>query len=389
MYRFLYLIAIPFLLSSCSGGQEELKLKVLENYADIVYANYDDALQEAVKLQSAIDSFLANPSEETLGAARSAWIGSRPSYLQTEAYRFYNGPIDGEDGLEGFINAWPLDENFIDYVAGEAPGSVIYGGVINSPAEFPEITADLLVKENEVHGEADVKIGYHAIEFLLWGQDLYDDSPGKRPYTDYLTGKGATAPNGERRKEYLRIVTGLLVKHLTEVRDAWQPGSPYRTAFVKKENADASLINILSGLGKLSKGELAGERMTVALENKDQEDEHSCFSDNTHNDIINNQIGIRNVYLGVYKRTDGSEVKGPGFKDLVALKDKTLAESIDAQLSNTLEAARAIPAPFDQAIIHHAGKVQDAIRELRSQSDEIQNIAGAVGLTLVIPETND
>lgn len=389
MQRYLYGIVFVFLLSSCINEQEKLKKEVVENYAEIVYANYEDVVEDAKKLQSAIHDFLENPSEALFEKAKQAWIDARPSYSQTEAYRFYNGPIDDENGWEGLINAWPLDENFIDYVIDENSGKPIYGGVVNKPEDFPEITAELLLQENEVHGEADVKVGYHAIEFLLWGQDLYTDGPGRRPYTDYLTGPQATAPNGERRKQYLRVVTDLLVEHLMQVRDAWAPGSPYRSQFVAPENTSTSLTNILSGLGKLSKGELAGERMTVALENKDQEDEHSCFSDNTHEDIIYNQIGIYNVYKGIYKRVDGTEIKGPGLHNLVALKDQNLANSIDQQFARTLEAARAIPPPFDQAIIHHADKVQATIRELRKQSDEIQNIGVAIGLQLVIPETND
>jgi putative iron-regulated protein len=389
MKHILSLFGLFLLLSSCSNEQDALEKNVVENYAEIVYANYDDAVQGAKIVQAAVGLFLESPSAESFETVKQAWLASRPAYLQSEAFRFYDGPIDGEDGLEGYINAWPLDENFIDYVWDENGKKQMYTGVINNPNEFPQINAEILLKENEVHGEADVKVGYHAIEFLLWGQDLSDTSAGQRRYTDYLTGKEATAPNGARRQQYLKVVSDLLVEHLTSVRDAWKPGSKYRTAFVADGNVKESLTNILSGLGKLSKGELAGERMTVALENKDQEDEHSCFSDNTHNDIIFNQAGILNVYRGVYVRSDGSEIKGPGFKELVAKKDPVLAQSIEEQLVRTLTAARAIPVPFDQAIIHQPEAIQQTIRELRKQSDEIQNIASAIGLSLVIPETND
>lgn len=389
MKRLVSLIALVALFSSCTNEQKVLEQKVVENYADIVYANYDDAVQGAKLLQSAIHLFLENPTAPAFETAKQAWLAARPSYLQTEAYRFYGGPIDDEDGLEGLINAWPLDENFIDYVVDENSGKVVFGGVVNSPDAFPQINSEILLKENEVHGEADVKVGYHAIEFLLWGQDRFEDSAGQRPYTDYLTGEGATAPHGERRKQYLKVVSDLLIDHLTQVRDKWEPGSAYRTAFTDAKNAKSSITNVLSGLGKLSKGELAGERMTVALENKDQEDEHSCFSDNTHNDIIYNQAGILNVYRGTYKRSDGTEIKGPGFKDLVAISNPTLAQSAEDQLARTLVSAQAIPVPFDQAIIHQAEPIQETIRELRKQSDEIQNVASAIGLSLVIPETND
>lgn len=372
------------MLYSCSDDQHKLAQQVTENYAQIVYATYEDTYKSAQHLQTKIDEFLSNPSQETLDAAKQAWLDARNVYGQTEAFRFYSGPIDDEEGLEPYINAWPLDENFIDYVVDPANGKIITSGVINDPENFPSITEEILLKENEIHGEADVKVGYHAIEFLLWGQDLSAESAGNRPYTDYTT-----APNAERRKTYLKVVTDLLVKHLGEVKDAWEPTSEYRTSFVKKENTDASLTNILSGIGKLSKGELAGERMTVALENKDQEDEHSCFSDNTHNDIIYNQQGMVNVYLGKYTRLDGSVVEGPGLVDLVAAKNEETAKAITATFENTLAGTKEIPAPFDQAIINHTDKVQAVIRSLRKQSDEVQNIASTIGLTLVIPETNE
>ncbi len=384
MKKVLYLIFSSAFFFSCSDQKTQLEQQVVENYANMVYANYEDAALRARDLQAKIDAFVANPSEEGFTAARQAWLDARPAYSQTEAFRFYSGPIDDEDGLEPYINSWPLDENFIDYVYDPNAGKILMTGIINEPDKFPDITADVLLKENEIHGEADVKVGYHAIEFLLWGQDLSDDGPGNRSFTDYTT-----ATNADRRKTYLKVVTDLLAEHLETLKDLWEPGSTYRTEFVKKENSRNALNNILSGIGKLSKGELAGERMTVALENKDQEDEHSCFSDNTHNDIIYNEVGMLNVYLGKYTRIDGTVIEGPGFDDLVAAYDPAVAESITAAFENALKACKEIPAPFDQAIIHHTDKVQAAIRALRKQSDEVQNIASTIGLTLVIPETNE
>ena len=384
MKKVIYVLLSSALFYNCSNEDGKLAQQVTENYASIVYATYEDAYTTAKELQAKVDAFIANPSAESLEAAKQAWLAARPFYSQSEAFRFYSGPIDNEEGLEPYINSWPLDENFIDYVQDPATGKLLISGVVNEPANFPTISAEVLLKENEIHGEADVKVGYHAIEFLLWGQDLSVDGPGNRPFTDYTT-----APHADRRKTYLKVVTDLLVQHLEEVKNEWAPESAYRVSFTNKENTQASLTNMLSGLGKLSKGELAGERMTVALENKDQEDEHSCFSDNTHNDIIYNQQGMVNVYLGKYTRADGTVVEGPGLVDLVAAKDENTAKAITATFENTLEAAKQIPAPFDQAIIHHADKVQAVIRSLRKQSDDVQNIASTIGLTLVIPETNE
>ena len=70
-------------------------------------------------------------------------------------------------------------------------------------------------------------------------------------------------------------------------------------------------------MGSLSLGELAGERMKVALEANSYEDEHDCFSDNTHNSHYYNALGIQNVYTGSYKRVDGTELSGASLADLL------------------------------------------------------------------------
>ena len=81
---------------------------------------YEASLDSATELDAAIDAFLADPTEETLEAAKQAWLAARDDYGLTEAFRFYGGPIDNEtDGPEGLINAWPLDEVYIDYVEGD------------------------------------------------------------------------------------------------------------------------------------------------------------------------------------------------------------------------------------------------------------------------------
>ncbi len=367
----LFLIAAVF---SCKEDDLEptqvSKTEVLTTYAEIVYANYEDAVSTAKVLQTAINDFLAAPSEEGLIKARQAWIDSRNPYGQTEAFRFYGGPIDSEDGPEGLINGWPLDESYIDYVEGNANS-----GIINDAVSYPVIDAQTLIDANENGSETNLSTGYHAIEFLLWGQDLYEDSPGKRAYTDYTT-----APNASRRAEYLKVVTDLLIENLTEVMDAWAPSAAYRASFIA--GGDESIAKMFRGIGALSKGELAGERMTVALANKDQEDEHSCFSDNTRADIEMNFRGIRNVYVGAYERVDGSQVTGASLADLVNEKDLVKNETILNLLSATFGSIIGIPQPFDSAL--RAGdpgkKIENTIINLRTLSDAIVDGALQLGI---------
>ena len=353
---------------------------VAAHYAALVHANYADTLAAAKDLQAAIAEFTKAPSADGLTKARKAWLHAREFYGQTEAFRFYGGPIDDDKGPEGQINAWPLDEAYVDYVTGK-PGA----GMVNN-AKF-KITKAALAKANERGGEENISAGWHAIEFLLWGQDQSETGPGNRSFEDYVVGKGQ---NADRRAQYLTVATELLVDDLMAVTKAWEPNAKnYRAKFEK--GGKESVRKIIVGLGSLSRGELSGERMEVALNSQDQEDEHSCFSDNTHRDVVTNAKGIQNVWTGEYTRRDGSVLKGPGVRDLVAAKNPALAEKTTAQIADSVKGAEAIPAPFDRAIVKgSAGRpaIEKTIASLVSQSKLLVESASAVGiakLTLVEP----
>jgi putative iron-regulated protein len=344
-----------------------------QHYAALVHANYSDALAAAKDMRTAIVAFTVAPSADGLKKARQAWLDAREFYGQTEAFRFYGGPIDDDKGPEGQINAWPLDEAYVDYVEGKPTA-----GLIND-AKF-KITKANLTKFNERGGEENISAGWHAIEFLLWGQDLSDTGPGDRSFEDYVDGK---KPNADRRRQFLTVATELLIDDLTTITTAWAPGQKnYRASF--ERGGRESVRKIIVGLGSLSRGELAGERLEVALNSQDQEDEHSCFSDNTHRDAVTNARGIQNVWLGQYKQRDGKVLKGPGVRDLVATKNPALAEKTTAQIALSVTSAEAIPAPFDQAILEgSAGRpvIEKTVASLVEQSKLLVESANAVGIT--------
>ena len=356
---------------------------VVQHYSTLVYANYSDTIAAAQQMQKAIHAFLAKPSPATQNAARKAWLDAREFYGQTEAFRFYDGPIDNADGPEGQINAWPMDESYVDYVVGDDNA-----GLINN-RKLP-ITKERLAALNEHDGEENISTGWHAIEFMLWGQDLDDHGPGARPYTDFVDGK---KPNADRRRAYLKVVTELLLDDLQSVADQWKPGvkNNFRAAF--DQGGDESLRKVFIGLGSLSRGELAGERLEVAMASRDQEDEHSCFSDNTHRDAVTNAQGIQNVWLGHYQRRNGTVLQGPGLRDWVAAQDPVIAEKTSLQIAKSVASAHAIPAPFDQAIqgardSAARAKIQATIDSLTQQSKDLVDAAKAVGfeqLNLVEP----
>ncbi len=366
-------VALP---AAASNAASVTAPQVVAHYAHLVHSNYSDTLTAAKAMQTAISAFTSQPSAATLAEARKTWLAAREFYGQTEAFRFYGGPIDNDNGPEGRINAWPMDESFVDSVQGKASA-----GLVNN-RKFA-ITKKNLSAQNERGGEENIATGWHAIEFFLWGQDVSDTGPGERSFEDFVDGK---APNADRRRQYLNVVTELLIDDLTSLVKAWAPDAKnnYRARFVKCNRE--SLRKMLVGLGSLSRGELAGERLEVALNSQDQEDEHSCFSDNTHRDAVTNAKGIQNVWLGKYQQADGTVLMGPSLRDLVAAKDAALAEKTTQQIAASVAATEGIQAPFDREII--GGKeapgrqrIQKAIDSLTQQSKDLVAAANAIGIT--------
>ncbi|EBA09425.1 imelysin family protein [Sagittula stellata] len=330
--------------------------EVLDTYADIAQAGYEDSLTTAKALQKAVDALIANPSEDTLAAARDAWLAARVPYQQTEVFRFGNAIVDD---WEGKVNAWPLDEGLIDYVDASyggpsdenqfaglnviaTPSFTLSGEEIDASEITPELIAETLHEADGV--EANVASGYHAIEFLLWGQDLNgtDAGAGDRSFADYASGDACTNGNCDRRAEYLQAATELLVSDLEWMAAQWQEGGAARDALMEDE--DAGIVAMLTGMGSLSYGEQAGERMRLGLMLNDPEEEHDCFSDNTHNSHFYDGKGVQNVYLGSYTRVDGTEVTGASLSDLVAEADPALDEEMKAKLHTTMENLGAIVA---------------------------------------------
>jgi len=383
---------------------------VLGTYADIAYAGYEDSLITAEALDAAIDALIANPSEATLGAARAAWVAARAPYQQTEVYRFGNAIVDD---WEGKVNAWPLDEGLIDYVdAGYGtesdmnglytvnvianPEITVNGAAVDASAITPELLAETLHEAEEV--EANVATGYHAIEFLLWGQDLNGTGAGAgtRPSSDYDTAN-CTNGNCDRRAAYLKAASTLLLSDLSDMVGYWAEGGEAREALL--DDPQAGIAAILTGMGSLSYGELAGERMKLGLLLHDPEEEHDCFADNTHNSHYFDAVGIRNVYTGHYRRIDGSVVEGPSLADVMAERDPALNEEMLARLDETVLAMAALKAraesieAYDQMLGegNEDGNavVQAAIDALVNQTPSIERIVAALDLDSIEVEGSD
>ncbi|MEO1019530.1 MAG: imelysin family protein [Pseudomonadota bacterium] len=396
-----------------TNAQAQEPRAVIDHYADLALAKYTDALNTAKELDASIQAFLGEPSEQNFDAAKEAWLVARVPYQQTEVYRFGNVYVDE---WEGKVNAWPLDEGLIDYVATDFYGeesdeNIFYtANIIANPEltvsgktlEAGSIDADLIRSLHEVDTvEANVTTGYHAIEFLLWGQDLNYTGPGagNRPWTDYADGEDCTNGNCDRRGDYLQAASDLLVADLEDIVAAWSEGGEARSS-LDEASDNEGLAVILTGMGSLSYGEQAGERMQLGLLLHDPEEEHDCFSDNTHNSHFYDAKGIQNIYLGRYERPDGSVLEGPSLAALVQARDGALDGEMQAALEATMAAMNVIKETadsgemaYDQMIgegnAEGNAMVQAAIDGLIAQTAVIEQIVATLELEAIDFEGSD
>nr|WP_319537294.1 imelysin family protein [uncultured Vibrio sp.] len=402
-----------FISSGTAVAAQVTKQDVVEHYADVAHSVFADSLITAKALDVKIDEFLKAPSAKKLEEVKQAWLDSRVPYQQSEVFRFGNAIVDD---WEGQLNAWPLDEGLIDYVASDyqyelgnegAAANIVANTSLTIGAnklDVSKITPELIADLNEVGGsEANVASGYHAIEFLLWGQDLNGTNAGagQRAYTDFVVGSDCTNGHCDRRGEYLKAAAELLVQDLEWMEKQWSADvkDNYRQELLA-DSADNGLRKMMFGMGSLSLGELAGERMKVALEANSTEDEHDCFSDNTHNSHYYNEQGIYNVYMGLYKRQDGTLLTGPSIADLVTQQDEQAAKEIQKQFDDTrsqvgelVTSAEKNNQHFDQLIavdnVQGNALVNETIMALVAQTGAIERAASIIGIDSLSPDTAD
>lgn len=361
-------------LSACGGDADEpdLEAQVARQYALILDAMYKDSIVGVEALKVRIDDFVAEPSAEGLEAAKEAWLAARPPYGEVEVSRFYGGPMDY---AQGAMNEWPIDENYIDYTAINPEG-----GVINDPEQFPDISPSLLASLVARGGTENYATGYHAIEYMLWGQRLDQlEGPGNRSYTDFVD--GGTAMNQDRRRKYLETITLMLLEALRAVDAEWDLSDEksYGAKFVAGDPHEAVTL-IYRGFSQQLIAEILYERLAAPFLSKDRKDEQSCFSESTWEDLVANMRGTSRVYVGDY-----GKLKGPGLGDLIVAKDPDVDKRMRARFELIRDAIDDIIPPLDHAILADPSseeymRVEDAVDSFEPLLDLLREGSDALDI---------
>jgi len=382
-------------LAACNGKSEDENTieHIANNHADIAYAAYSDSKTAALVLQENVNTFIAAPSEDNLLAAKAAYKAIRAPYQQSEIMRFdsmitvgkhldSDGGPASVDEWEGQVNAWPLDENHI----------------ITIIAGSEAIDVELLLSQNGADdNDANVTTGIHAVEFMLWGSDLNgtEAGSGERPASDFAVDGTCVDSECERRAQYLKAATDLLVEDLKLMTNEWSPAAKITSGTLAFNfiNSPLAIDYMVGSMITMATDELASARMGSGLGLGDPEEEHDCFSDLSHLAIYHNFQGVKNAFYGTYHSATHN-ISGANLSVLVSSKNVATYEAVDIALTS-IEAKMALllaagerennPIKFDQIIGQSSNGVErliaeNAVTELIALDTELELMAEVLAL---------
>ncbi|RDV37178.1 peptidase M75 [Bradymonadaceae bacterium TMQ3] len=316
--------------------------QILIDTADqVIVPTYELLNTRASALVVAVDAFVLAPTDITLEAAQDAWKATREPWEQSEGFLF--GPVDAA-GIDPALDSWPVEKAELD-------------GVLASDDELTET----YVASLDVN-----KKGFHAVEYLLFGQS------STKSAADFT----------EREFDYLVASANELQANTEYLADAWTEGvdgqPAYRDIFVSAGDADNAvypsraaaaqeivegLVGILDEVANGKIGDPYTEQDTLLVE--------SQFAFNSLSDFKDNMRSVQNAYLG---RVEAASTSGSGLTVFVSAKDSELDDKVKVEIQATIDALDQIAEPFrdsitDEAQATHIEAAQAAILQLMNTLD--------------------
>ena len=342
-------------------------LAVVKQHAEVCSSAYQIAWQKADLLRSRVQLFLQGPSTPGMGDLRQRWTEALAAYMKTEGLRGRGTPALG---LHPRIQAWPVDAAKMDTVPGK-----VKTGVVHIRRLLPSITRDALIQAHQP-GTGNVLTGLHAIEFLIFGIDQYDDAGGYRAFTDYTKAVGA-----KRRGRLLQELVNLLSSDLKQLSDAWHPAerANYRAHFMTKPPQDALAV-VFTGLTSACATGLDG-KLSRPLASGDQRDEVCNFSDLSLDAIRYAITGLQNAMSGKAPSRVQAGEEAP-LLGLISLADVTLANDIESGFASLIDLLKPLDPPFDQLIKPDNVAGRKALKSVASGLEKQHRLLGMAAKAL-------
>jgi predicted lipoprotein len=345
-------LALAAVLAGCgSEGEGDTRRELLERWSTELivplYAEFDLSSQA---VGAALDALCAAPSEEALGAARSAWMSAREPFKRAEVFAF--GPYSRPEFRIGpKIDSWPArPETVEEWLSGTDP-----------------VDAATLATLGIWHK------GLPVIEYFLYGPQASEQARLEDP----------------RRCEYLRSTGAELETRARELHLAWAPeGGDFAhqlsgagrtsTAWRSLRDAFGEVVNrmgfTIENIRRDKLGRPLGD-MTGGMPLPNETE--SRFSGRAIRDILDNLAGIEVLFFGDSARNL------PGVSSYAIERGR----NFDSQFRTALDAARAaleaVDVPLGDAVSTQADRVREASERLRELQSLIQTeLISALGLSL-------
>lgn len=335
------LILAAVVYSACNKAPEStpqtddfaaLEKTVLTDFTNNLALNsYLNLSINATKLNTALTNLNTTTTDANLAIAQQAWKEMRTIWEQSESYLF--GPVEDND-YDPNMDTWPTDYVQLD--------SVLASSNTLTFADIQSFTLSLR--------------GYHPIEYIIFGENS----------------TRTAAELTERQKTYMISLSTDLTNTCNDLYLSWA-SAPVNfaqqvitagagsTKYAKKQEVYMALVDGLIGICE----EVGEGKMKEPFDAQDPQIVESPYSGNSTTDFKNNITGIRNVYLGL----NG----GKGLKDLVALKNKSMDNTIQSQITAAINSFDNISQPYESAIISQRVQVQQTMDALGVLKETLEN----------------
>jgi len=311
-----------------------LEQTVLTDFTNnVALSSYLNLSVKATQLNTSLQNLNATTTDANLTIAKQAWKDMRSVWEQSESFLF--GPVEDND-YDPNMDTWPTDYTQMDALLAS-----------NNPLTVTDIEGFTLSLR-----------GYHPIEYILFGDH----------------GDRTAAEITDRQKQYMMSLSTDLLNTCNDLYLSWSSApenfalqvinaGTTSTKYAKKQEVYIALVDGLIGICE----EVGEGKMKEPFDARDPQLVESPYSGNSTTDFKNNITGIQNVYLGL----NG----GKGLKDLVAAKNKSLDNKIQAELTAAINAFDNIPGFYEEAILTTDGRVKiqqtmDALAALKETLED-------------------
>jgi putative iron-regulated protein len=292
--------AFELLNPELSASAKEIALE----YVQQIDTDFEQAGIEIEKFQSSIATLTDQTNIENLNLSKQAWLNAHSAYELTTLHRYYATQLIGEQNslalmqLQYQINHWPIVPGYIDYVDGYPDSGIVHDINVN-------LDADSLREQHGSFDVSEVTLGFHAIEFLLWG---YDADFVARPATDFdavleLTPKeiesGYTLEqlSNNRRRLFLTIVADTLVKDFLALQSLWLDEEPSISQRIESISGTELIVILADSMSAMLTQELLLRSLYPMLNGDFVESVQSPYSRSTQNAVSSQLSGLERLLL--------------------------------------------------------------------------------------------